>query len=114
MPPQSDNDETTISLWLHGRSTTTRRAYESDAQAFLAMSGKSLPQVTVGDVQAYAAALTRPAPASQARRVSSVKSLLTFAHRIGYTPFNVGAVVRLPPGGARRRQFVLPARRGTL
>jgi hypothetical protein len=56
VPPQSDNDETTISLWLHGRSTTTRRAYESDAQAFLAMSGKSLPQVTVGDVQAYAAA----------------------------------------------------------
>jgi hypothetical protein len=28
--------------------------------------------------------------------VSSVKSLLSFAHRIGYTPFNVGVVVKLP------------------
>ncbi len=97
LPSQSDNDETTIGLWLHGRSPTTRRAYEGDARAFLAMSGKPLRQVTVGDVQAYAAALTHLAPASQARRLSSVKSLLSFAHRIGYTPFNVGAVVKLPP-----------------
>jgi hypothetical protein len=42
LPPQSDSDETTIGLWLHGRSLTTRRAYESDARAFLALSGKSL------------------------------------------------------------------------
>lgn len=96
-PSQSDSDEITIGLWLHGRSATTRRAYESDARAFLALSGRPLRQVTVGDVQAYAVGLTPLAPASQARRVSSVKSLLSFAHRIGYTPFNVGAVVKPPP-----------------
>ena len=33
---QSDNDKTTIALWLHGRSAGTRRAYEGDAGAFLA------------------------------------------------------------------------------
>jgi integrase/recombinase XerD len=97
LPPQSDNDEMTISLWLHGRSPTTRRAYESDAWAFLALSNRPLRQVTVGEVQAYAVSLTHLAPASQARRVSSVKSLLSFAHRIGYTPFDVGAVIKLPP-----------------
>jgi integrase/recombinase XerD len=97
LSPQSDSDETTIGLWLHGRSPTTRRAYESDVRAFLARSGKSLRAVTVGDLQAYAVSLAHLAPASQARRVSSVKSLLSFAHRIGYTPFNVGVVVKLPP-----------------
>jgi site-specific recombinase XerD len=33
---------------------------------------------------------------SQARKFSGVKSLLSFAHRLGYTAFNVGAVVKLP------------------
>ena len=97
LPPQSDSDEMTIGLWLHGRSLTIRRAYESDVRAFLARSGKSLRAVTVGDLQAYAVSLAHLAPASQARRVSSVKSLLSLADRIGYTPFNVGAVVKLPP-----------------
>ena len=101
-----NSDETTIGLWLHGRSPTSRRACESDARAFLARSGKVLRAVTVGDVQASASPTW---PASQARRVLSVKSLLSFAHWIGYTPFNVGAVVKLPPvkgnaGGVRRRR----------
>ena len=29
--------------------------------------------------------------------MESVKSLLSFAHRLGYVVFNVGAPVRLPP-----------------
>ena len=34
VPSRSDSDETTIALWLHGRSAGTRRAYEGDARAF--------------------------------------------------------------------------------
>jgi integrase/recombinase XerD len=97
LPAQSDSDETTIGLWLHGRSPTTRRAYDGDARAFLTQSAKPLRAVTIGDIQAYGQSLTHLAPASQARRLSAVKSLLSFAHRIGYTAFNVGAVVKLPP-----------------
>ena len=97
LPSQSDSDETTLELWLHGRSAGTRRAYEADARAFLAQCNKPLLMVTVGDVQAYATSVTNLATASQARKLSAVKSLLSFAQRIGYMPFNVGAVVRLPP-----------------
>jgi integrase/recombinase XerD len=97
LPSQSDSDETTLALWLHGRSAGTRRAYAGDARAFLAQCNKPLQMVTVGDVQAYATSLTHLATASQARKLSAVKSLLSFAQRIGYMPFNVGAVVRLPP-----------------
>ena len=35
-------------------------------------------------------------PATQARKLAAVKSLFSFAHRIGYLPFNVGAAVTLP------------------
>jgi len=36
------------------------------------------------------------APASRARKISSIKSLFGFGHRLGYLPFDVGRVVRRP------------------
>jgi site-specific recombinase XerD len=54
----------------------------------------------LGDVQAFATALAAEAaaltPASQARALAAVKSLLAFGHRLGYLPFDVGGAVRLP------------------
>ena len=35
-------------------------------------------------------------PATQARKLAAVKNLFSFAHRIGYLSFNVGAAVTLP------------------
>jgi integrase/recombinase XerD len=96
-PAQADTDETMIGLWLNGRSRHTVRAYEADVRAFLAHAGKPLRSVTIGDVQAYGASLAELSSASQSRRLSSVKSLLAFAHRVGYVAFDVGAPVRLPP-----------------
>jgi site-specific recombinase XerD len=97
VPTQADSDDTLLRLWLHGRSPHTVRAYAADAAAFLDHTGKPLRAVTVGDVQAFVDSLNATAPASRARRISAVKSLLSFAHRIGFTTFNVGAPIRLPP-----------------
>lgn len=96
IPAQSANDATTLALWLHGRSAGTVRAYGSDARAFLAHAAKPIGAVTVGDVQAFADSLAGLASASQARKLSAVKSLLSYAHRLGYVPFNVGAAIKLP------------------
>ena len=56
--------------------------------------------MTLGDVQAFAAALAAEEaglrPSSQARALAAVKSLLAFGHRLGYLPFDVGGAVRLP------------------
>lgn len=97
IPSQADNDAQLIGMWLSGRSTKTIRAYESDARAFLSYCGKSIRAVTVRDIQAFAAANEKQASATQARKLSSVKSLLSFAHRVGFVAFNVGAVIKLPP-----------------
>lgn len=96
IPSQADNDAQLIGLWLSGRSIKTIRAYESDVRAFLSLCRKPVRAVTVGDVQAFAAANAGQSSATQARKLSSVKSLLSFAHRIGFVAFNVGAVVKLP------------------
>ncbi len=45
---------------------------------------------------AFADSLEGPSDASRARKQSAVKSLLSFGHRIGYLPFDVGRPVRLP------------------
>jgi integrase/recombinase XerD len=97
LPAQAKNDETMLALWLDGRSPGTRRAYEGDARAFLVLTGKPIRAVTLGDVQAFGASLAGMASASRARKLSAVKSLLSFAHRVGFVPFNVGAPVKLPP-----------------
>ena len=96
IPTQASCDVELVSMWLHGRSVGTARAYAADVRAFLAHVDKPLRLVTVGDVQGFADKLAGLASASRARKLSAVKSLLTYAHRLGYVAFNVGAAVKLP------------------
>lgn len=101
-------DERVIQMWIHGRSAHTQDAYTRDIQRFLQfVDGKPLSSVTLEDLQAFADALAQEnlAPATRHRRLSAVKSLLAFAHRIGYLPFDVGRPLRLPP-----RKNTLPER----
>ncbi len=96
LPAQVHGDEHLIALWLHGRSRGTRRAYAADLAAFHLHVGCLLPAVTLGDVQGFQDSLAELASATQARRLSAVKSLLSFGHRTGCFAVNVGAAVRLP------------------
>jgi integrase/recombinase XerD len=89
-------DETLIGSWLDGRSAHTRRAYAADARLLLAAAGKPIAALTLVDLQAWLGSLAELAPASRARKIGAVKSLLSFGERTGYLPFNVGAAVRVP------------------
>lgn len=101
-------DDQLIALWLHGRSPHTQRAYAADIARFRGGPGKPLPSVTLADLQAFADSLAGLAPASRYRILSAVKSLLAFGHRIGYLPFDVGRVLRLPAIRSRLAQRILP------
>lgn len=93
---QDGSDAQLVALWLHGRSVHTQRAYRGDVGRFVSFVGKPLQAVTLGDLQAFADSLGELAPASRARALSAVKSLLSFGHRLGYLPFDVGRALRLP------------------
>ncbi len=97
IPPQAERDEQLLALWLFDRPEETRRAYAGDVRSFLAHTGKPIQATTLGDVQGFIADLAGLAPASRGRKLSAVKSLFGFAHRLGYVPFNVAAPVRQPP-----------------
>ena len=106
--PQADNDNQVVALWLHGRPQTTQRAYFYEVKALMAVVGKPLKAITLGDLQGYFTGLAGLASASQARAVNAVKSLFAFARRIGYLAFNPGAAIRSPKIKKTLAERILP------
>src|SRR5437868_4465805 len=92
---QVDHDAQLVALWLHGRSAQTQATYGRDVARFRTAVASPLSSVTLRDLQAFADGLQVLAPATQARILSAVKSLLTFGHRLGLLPVNAGAPLRL-------------------
>lgn len=93
----SASDTAILTLWSHGRGLHTRRAHECDAGRFLAFVGKSLGYVALNDVQTFADGLADSglALASRARILAAVKSLLSFAHKMGYATLDAGRPLKL-------------------
>jgi integrase/recombinase XerD len=97
-------DDRLIDLWLERYdSMHTRRAYGADADRFLEFvsalpNGPSgLRELSVAHVVSYMKQLRADSSsATTARRLSSLKSLLTFGHDTGYLTFNVGAAIKIP------------------
>jgi len=92
------NDQHLVELWLAGRPDSTRAVYAHTLAHFLAFLESrqlGLRTAKVADLIAWVDTL-EGAPATKTRHIASLKSLLTFAHRTGYTVFNVGLVIRCP------------------
>jgi integrase/recombinase XerD len=97
LPSQARNDLHLLELWLHSHpSEHTRRAYRADVDRFRRLFPKPLAQVTLADLQQFADSLEGLRPATRQRCLSSIKACLAFGHRIGYLPFDVGRVLKVP------------------
>jgi len=107
MQPQVDSDSQVLGMWLHGTSPHTEKAYRHDVEQFLEFAGVGLRQVTLSMLQAYSDSIAHLADTSRSRKLSAVKSALSFAHRMGYTRFNVGAVLRGPKVKNRLAERIL-------
>lgn len=100
LPPDT-TDEYLVELWLHGRPASTQKSYRIDMRAFFRFVEKPLRMVNLADLQAFADSLNGYKEATKARRLKAVKSLLTFAVKTQYLPFNIGTAIKLPK--VRRR-----------
>ena len=92
------DDEHLVQLWLAGKSKSTQKAYAGDTRPLLnhlAAAGSGLWSATLADIQTYVEGL-KGATTTRARRIASMKSLLSFAYRTGYTRFDVGRAVSAP------------------
>jgi integrase/recombinase XerD len=92
--PAGASDEMVINLWLKQHGEKTQPEYRRDIRTFFQFTDKQLREITLLDLQDYKESLAALAKATIARRLGSVKSLLTFCHKTGYTSVNVGAALR--------------------
>jgi site-specific recombinase XerD len=89
-----------VDLWLGTKTSLhTRRAYQFEVDRFLSVTRKPLEQITLADLQSWTRLSNDQGlkPASQNRAITAIKSLLSFAHGIGYLQFNPGAALRQRP-----------------
>ncbi len=95
---QAEDDMHLVDLWLRGKSVHSQEAYRRDVNQFVDFVDKPFTSVDLKHLWNWVDALSVKglAPATIARKLAAVKSLFTFAHRIGYLPFNVGAALPIP------------------
>lgn len=106
---QMENHEI-IKLWVYRKSPQTQRAYTNDSKRlfdFLCES-KPLAKITLSNLQDFADSLEHLAPRSQMRILASIRSLLTFANKIGVIPFNVGTTLVMPAVENTLAERILP------
>lgn len=96
---EASTDEEMLALWLDRyRSERTKEAYATDVREFRAFVGIELRALKLRNILDYSDHLESRnlAPATIRRRLASLRSLIGFAHRLGYLAFDIGAAVQLP------------------
>lgn len=92
----SDATERLIEMWLHGLSPPTQDQYRRTARRFLAFVNKPLHLVSLADIQGWQKNFVKLSPSSQRTALATIKSLLSFGHKIGVLENNVGNSMRSP------------------
>jgi integrase/recombinase XerD len=95
---RADNDEALLKSWLGSLpSPHTRTNFKTTAERFLeALRPIGLRDATVEDVREAADKIAEGRGAATAQQYAlRVKSLLSYAHTLGYTPFNAGVALKM-------------------
>jgi integrase/recombinase XerD len=118
---RAENDEQLLKSWLDSlHSPHTRRNFETTARKFLEALPTGLRDAAVEDVREALGKATHGVGDATARQyVLRVKSLLGYAHKLGYTLFNAGATIKVRSDSASRganiaKRIVSPAEVGML
>ena len=101
---RAESDEALLKSWLRSlNSPHSQRNFEVTARRFLAqLPDGGLRASTVEDVRDALTSMSAGLSEASARQyVLRIKSLLGYAHALGYTPFNAGATIKVRSGGNR-------------
>lgn len=98
-----------IQMWLHGKAPKSIKAYELYITQFLAFLAKPLRSVSLEDLYDYSDHLLNSglAPNTQKTRLYAVKSFMSFAHTIGFIPFNIASAMKLKKTADRLSERLL-------
>jgi integrase/recombinase XerD len=102
---RAESDEALLKSWLRSlNSPHTQRNFEVTARRFLAeLPEGGLRAATVEDVRDALGSMSAGLSEASARQyVLRIKSLLGYAHALGYTPFNAGATIKVRSNAGNR------------
>jgi integrase/recombinase XerD len=102
---RAESDEALLKSWLRSLgSPHTQRNFEVTARRFLAeLPEGGLRAATVEDVRDALGSMSAGLSEASARQyVLRIKSLLGYAHALGYTPFNAGATIKVRSDASNR------------
>jgi integrase/recombinase XerD len=91
-----NSDENIIKMWLHGKSPHSQRMYRRVVLRFHEFTGKSLQEIGLQDVQNFDLSLIDLSDYSRKCYIAALKSYISFAHKIGHIPVNIGASIQPP------------------
>ncbi|WP_168210678.1 tyrosine-type recombinase/integrase [Persicimonas caeni] len=91
-------DNALIELWLSQKAQTTQRTYRLDVGQALGFIDRPLHEIKLEHLVEWSGELDDRgyAESTQATKLAALRSLFTFAHRVGYLRFNVGKALRIP------------------
>ena len=91
------SDRELILVWMADKSRTTQISFKSTIEKFLEFIDKPLTDVRIEDLQLWKQGLSaRFKPTTVANKVLVVKSLFSFAVKVGYLPINIGSFIKPP------------------
>lgn len=90
------NDTEVLKLWMSDKAISTQKTYKYSLQQFFTFANCQLNEIKVDTLILFKQHLVDLgyAIASINNKLMAIKSLLTFAYKIGYLNFNVGTVVK--------------------
>lgn len=90
-------DTEVLHLWLQGKSKTTLTSYQCHVKQFLEFTGKPLSDITLDDLTLWVNRLKLTyKPVTVQNKILTLKSLFSFAVKIGYLTVNVGSYLKAP------------------
>jgi integrase/recombinase XerD len=93
----AQSDRELILVWMADKSRTTQASFKGTVAKFLEFIDKPLSEVRLDDLQIWKRGLeARFKPTTVANKVLVVKSLFSFAVKVGYLPINIGSFIKPP------------------
>jgi integrase/recombinase XerD len=97
------------SLWLHDKSETTQSSYKTGIKQFRKFTGKGWRETTIDDLNKYQKYLAAHYQSLHTRKnkIQIIKSLLTYAQKIGYLTIDIRQPIKTQPPPDSHNQKIL-------
>lgn len=107
---RATNDSQVYYLWLATKAKTTVSTYTSALKSFRKVIDAPLMSITFDDLVLYQQVLQKKGlkPNTIANHLRGIKSLLSFAHEIGYITVNVGKAMSVKPYETLHERIIQP------